>query len=73
MTDNPSPTAPAVTRNVRAELARAGRSPTEARNFLSMSATTWTTRMANPGTWRLTELERLASWLGVKTSDLVTG
>jgi hypothetical protein len=71
MTDNVAP--PVVTRNVRAELARAGRSPTEARNHLEMSATTWTTRMAAPGTWRLQELERLAEWLGVNTSELVAG
>lgn len=63
--------APRITRNIRAELARAGLSATEARMHLEMARSTWDARMANPGLWRLSELDALAALLHVRTAALV--
>lgn len=63
--------APRITRNIRAELARAGLSATEARMHLDMARSTWDARMANPGLWRLSELDALAGLLQVRPATLV--
>lgn len=62
---------PAITRNIRAELARAGRTARQARAAIGISPSTWDDRMSQPGYWRLQELERLAGWLGVDVATLV--
>lgn len=75
MTDNRTGTAvelpPAITRNIRAELARAGRTARQAQDATGIRPSTWDSRMSQPGSWRLKELECLADWLGVELSTLV--
>jgi hypothetical protein len=61
-----------VAANIRAELARAGISATEARDQLRMGETAWKTRQTNPGRWTLGELLALQRITGVPLSDLVT-
>lgn len=76
MTDNATGTAvepPAITRNIRAELARAGRNVGQAQEATGIRPSTWDDRMRQPGYWRLAELERLAAWLGVDVVTLVKG
>jgi hypothetical protein len=74
MTDNASGTAvghpPAITRNIRAELARAGRTARMAQEAIGVPASTWDDRMREPGYWRINQLERLAAWLDVELADL---
>lgn len=75
MTDNTSGAtkaqlAPVVTRNVRAELARTGRTRAEAMQVAGVSERTWEKRMRDDSTWRLSELRRLSAWLGVSLGDL---
>lgn len=76
MTDNPRsarlPDLAEINANIRAELARAKLGPGEARTALHMGEVAWRTRMQTPGAWRLAELEALASWLGLKLTDLVS-
>ncbi len=70
MTDNPH-RAPLVTRNVKAELARAGLTATQARDHLEMARSTWDSRMADPKLWRLGELEALSALVGSSVAELV--
>lgn len=62
---------PPVTRNIRAELARAGRTTRQAQEAIGIPASTWDDRMREPGYWRLNQLEALAQWLGVPLQELV--
>jgi hypothetical protein len=75
MTDNEAGTSvglpPALTRNIRAELARAGRSARQAQEAIGIPGSTWDDRMVRPGYWRLGQLQALADWLGVELADLV--
>lgn len=77
MTDNAMGTAvdlpPVITRNIRAELARAGRTARQAQEAIQISSTTWDDRMRQPGYWRLQHLEALADWLGVDIVALLRG
>ncbi len=73
-----------ITRNIRAELARAGMTVAAAQHTVGrlsevdgawrpMSAGTWERRMREPGTWKLQELEALAAELGISVGRLVVG
>jgi hypothetical protein len=77
MTDNATGTTvdlpPVITRNIRAELARAGKTSREAQEAIRVGATTWDDRMRRPGYWRLNQLEALAEWLGVDLFELIRG
>ena len=76
MTDNVTGTAvepPVITRNIRAELARAGRNIGQAQDATGIRPSTWDARMREPGYWRLKELEKLADWLGVDVTVLLRG
>jgi hypothetical protein len=74
MTDTQSPPGfGPVNANIRAELARAGRTAREAQRGTGIPSSTWDSRMAEPGYWRLRELQRLAEWLGIDASVLVRG
>jgi hypothetical protein len=64
---------PPITRNIRAELARAGKTAKEAQEVVGLGATTWDDRMTRPGYWRLNQLEALAAWLGVDVVTLLRG
>lgn len=85
MTDNPNdipeprrppPLAPDTSANVRAEIVRAGMTAAGVRTAMRaegvhISPTTWSDRMADPGSWRLRELEAIAAVLAIPTSALV--
>jgi hypothetical protein len=84
MTDTPSPPGvddpPAterdlkqhrITWNIRAEIVRRGMTFTQARDAIGMAPSTWDTRMADPMTWRLRELQALAHVLGMTPGALV--
>jgi hypothetical protein len=76
MTDNATGTAvepPVITRNIRAELARAGRTARQAQEAIGIPASTWDDRMRRPGSWRMSQLEALAAWLGVELFELLRG
>lgn len=78
MTDNPANAPivrrpPPITRNIRAELARAGKTAREAQEAIGIPPSTWDSRMADPGYWRLGQLESLAAWLGVDVETLLRG
>lgn len=71
---------PAITGNIRAEMARRGLTAAQVRRGIRrdgplsvthMSASTWETRMREPGTWKWSELAQLAVVLGVRPSELV--
>ena len=76
MTDNATGTAvepPVSTRNIRAELARAGKTARQAQEAIGIPASTWDDRMRHPGYWRMSQLEALAAWLGVELFELLRG
>lgn len=77
-----APPLPAITGNIRAELARKGMTAAQARGFIGsaagdkgtgMASATWERRMRDPGTWKIQELESLAAALGVTVARLVAG
>ena len=76
-TDAPSgaPPGPALraSANVRAEIARAGANPREVREAVGLSRTTWRRRLAQPGTWRLGELQKIATFLDIPIKRLANG
>lgn len=59
--------------NVRAESARRGFSFKKVREAIDMSRSTWDRRMAEPGSWRLGELDGIARYLGVPIDRLADG
>jgi hypothetical protein len=76
MTDRnaaPGTAPPVITGNIRAEMARAGMTVAATQRHLEMSAPTWERRMRNPGTWKWSELEKLAALLHVAPARLVVG
>jgi hypothetical protein len=60
-----------ITWNIRAEIVRRGMTFTQARDAIGMAPSTWDTRMADPMTWRLRELQALAKVLGMTPGALV--
>jgi hypothetical protein len=62
---------PPITRNIRAELARAGKTAREAQEAIRVPASTWDDRMREPRYWRIGQLEELAEWLGVDVATLL--
>jgi hypothetical protein len=62
---------PPITRNIRAELARAGKTAREAQLAIGLPPSTWDDRMREPEYWRLGQLESLAKWLGVDVETLL--
>lgn len=73
MTDNPPPPLDVVAANIRAELARSNVTVSQARSWLDLGETAWSTRMSSPSQWRLQELIRLAELTGCRLADLARG
>lgn len=83
MTDTPAATggppldtAPTISSNVRAEIARRGMTAAGVRRALAdrgapLPASTWDQRMVEPGTWRWRELTAIAEVLAVSPSVFV--
>lgn len=59
--------------NVRAEIARANVNPRLVREAIDMSRTTWHRRMREPGDWRMSELRKIADYLGIPIQRLANG
>ena len=62
-----------ATSNVRAESARIGMSIRELCRRIGMARSTWSRRLHDPGSWRLSELEAVARELGVPIDRLADG
>lgn len=62
-----------VNGNIRAELARAGKTVKDAQGVAGIAPSTWDARMADPGSWRVDQLVKLAAWLNVELVELVCG
>lgn len=72
--NDPPPGRPLQTSaNVRAEVARAGRTGREVAAKVEMSHSTWMSRMRKPDTWRMGELKRIADELGIPLDRLADG
>lgn len=71
MTDIP-PEAEWLTRNIRAELARAGLGTATARKMIGMGETAWSARLRDPSRWTIGELLELARITGTPVTELVT-
>ncbi len=70
MTDTPSGEH-WITRNIRAELARAGVTVAQARARIPLGEAAWSARMRQPGRWTLAELMALEVITGAPFRDLV--
>lgn len=63
-----------VNRNIKAELARAGKRPAdlEAADALNLSHSRAMRRLSGETEWRLSEIEQVAGWLGIDLERLTS-
>lgn len=61
-----------VNRNVKAAIAFAGFRPKDVEKVLGMAHATAHTRFSGQQEWKLSELPRIAAWLGIELSKLTS-
>lgn len=59
--------------NVRAEVARVGRTGRDVADKIGMPHSTWMRRMGKPESWRMGELQKIAVELGIPLDRLADG